>query len=114
MHRFSFENAANSILTYTVYMESTNIGDTVYFTKRTGHLKMRYSLIFSLSENNKHTKLILNVKKLKKNIFQCLVRFVNKVCPILAYRASTITGQTVYFTKRTEHLKMLFLQFFLY
>ena len=71
---------------------------------------MRYSLIFSLSENNK----ILNVKKLKKNIFQCLVRFVNKVCPILAYRASTITGQTVYFTKRTEHLKMLFLQFFLY
>ena len=57
MHRFSFENAANSILRYTVYMESTNIGDTVYFTKRTGHSKMRYSLIFSLSENNKHTKL---------------------------------------------------------
>ena len=66
MHRFSFENAANSILRYTVYMESTNIGDTVYFTKRTGHLKMRYSLIFSLSDTRNY---ILNVKKLKKKYF---------------------------------------------
>ena len=30
------------------------------------------------------------------------------------YRASTITRHTVYFTKRTRHLRMLFLQFFLY
>ena len=30
------------------------------------------------------------------------------------YRASTITGHTAYFSKRTGHLKMHFLQFFLH
>ena len=30
------------------------------------------------------------------------------------YRASTITGHTAYFTKRTRHLKMHILQFFLH
>ena len=32
----------------------------------------------------------------------------------MLYRASTITGLLVYFTKRTGYLKMPFLQFFLY
>jgi len=39
------------------YRASTITGHTVYFIKRTGHLKMRYSQFFSLSEHNKHTKL---------------------------------------------------------
>ena len=70
VHRFSFENAANSILRYTVYMESTNIGDTVYFTKSTVHSKMRYSLIFSLSEHIKHRKLHSQCEK--KTFFNVL------------------------------------------
>ena len=34
-----------------------------FFTKRTGHLKMRYSLFFSLSEHNKHTKIHSQYRK---------------------------------------------------
>ena len=40
-----------------IYRVFTITGHTVYFTKRTGYLKMRYSRVFSLSEHNKHTKL---------------------------------------------------------
>ena len=56
------------------YWESTNIGHTVYFTKHTGHLKMQYSRIFSLSEHNKHTKLQSNVEKIKE------IAFLNVLC----------------------------------
>ena len=45
------------------YRASTITGLTVYFTKRTGHLKMRYSQFFSLSEHNKHTKLHSQYRK---------------------------------------------------
>ena len=45
------------------YTGSPPILDTVYFTKRTGHLKIRYSRIFSLSEHNKHTKLHSQYRK---------------------------------------------------
>ena len=59
------------------YRESTNIGHTIYFTKRTGHLKMRFSRIFPLSEHNKHTKLHSQCGKNSRNsIFKYPVRFV--------------------------------------
>ena len=52
------------------YWESTNIGHTVYFTKRTEHLEMRYSRIFSLSEHIKITKLHSQfVEKIEKIVF---------------------------------------------
>ena len=67
------------------YRESTNIGHTVYFTERTGHLKMRYTRTFSLSDHNKHTKLHSQCRKnLRNSISKCPVRFVKKtVCPML-------------------------------
>ena len=51
------------------YRESTNIGHTVYLTKRRGHLKMRYFLTFSLSEHNKHTKLHSQCEKFEEKAF---------------------------------------------
>ena len=68
-----------------LYRASTITGHTVYFTKRTGHLKMRYSQFFSLSEHNKHTKLHSQYRKnLRKSFFKCPVRFVKyTVCPVM-------------------------------
>ena len=40
-----------------IYRVFTITGHTVYFTKRTGYLKMRYSQFFPLSEHNKQMKL---------------------------------------------------------
>ena len=52
-------------------------GNAVYFAKGTGHSKMRYSQIVSLSEHNKHAKLHSQLRKnLRKSIFKCPVRFV--------------------------------------
>ena len=68
------------------------------FTKRTGHSKMRYSLIFSLSEHNKDTKLHSQYRKnWRKSIFKCTVRFVKKrVCPILEDSLYIVYVRVVY------------------
>ena len=51
---------------YLLYRASTITGHTAYFTKRTGHLKMRYSQFFQ-SQNLINTRnYILNVEKLNK------------------------------------------------
>ena len=39
---------------FTLLEKFTTTRHAVYFTKRTGHLKMCYSRIFSLSEHNKY------------------------------------------------------------
>ena len=38
------------------------------------------------------------------------VNSVSNICGLPVYSASTITGHTVYFTKRTGHLKMSYSQ----
>ena len=51
------------------YRASTITGHTVYFTKRTGHLKMRYSQFFH-SQNIINTRnYILNIEKIEENAF---------------------------------------------
>ena len=53
--------------------------------KRTGHLEMLCSWIFSLSEHNNRTKLHSQWRKnWRKSIFKCPVRFVKwTVCPVM-------------------------------
>ena len=54
--------------------ESNNTGQTVYFANRTGHLKMLYSRIISLSQHNKHTKLHFQCIEIKQ------IAFSNVLC----------------------------------
>ena len=49
-----------------MYRASTITEHTVYFTKRTGHLKMRYSQFFSLSNMIDTHHYILNIEKIKE------------------------------------------------
>ena len=57
------------------YRESIKAGNAVYFAKRTGHLKMRYSRIVSLSEHNKRAKLHFQCgENLRESDLKCPVR----------------------------------------
>ena len=64
MYKYSgAQSQSDRVMLYILYRVSTITGHTVYFTKRTGHLKMRYSQFYSLSEHNKHTKLHSQYRK---------------------------------------------------
>ena len=77
-----------------------------------------------MSSTEVHSLILLGVSR-ESNTWGCISeanpnrsniprKFFWKKYSHTIYRASTITGHTVYFTKRTGHLKMLFLKFFLY